>query len=326
MAIGGVVYYLSRNRSEPYLELTNDTSDTTKSTIFPQPTNQSTTAPLPTIQETITPTPSFGDFSIEDTIPKLSGSVKIGNKNFIFDPTEVNTLRPDIFNPGYFSIFDILVHLKKQGSIDLEYHFDNSLNSHIIDSINGESDWWYRIYYDGGWPEDSVFRIDHYPWKDGAILTFFNVDRSYLEEIYSVFENEVNRRKNNEDKLIIPKVIINGRTFNKEFKNVEVTPHNIRYDIYKKDLTTAVDVILSLADQGKINYELKWYESIGTARIVNSYWVEAVDVDKHHDRCGFVYEAGSLKYKGFRGNHIHLPTDVRILNSPDYVEFFWICI
>ena len=41
---------------------------------------------------------------------------------------------------------------------------------------------------------------------------------------------------------------------------------------------------------------------------------------------GFVYEAGSLYYVGFRGNHIHLPSDFRILNSPYYVEFFWICI
>ena len=68
------------------------------------------------------------------------------------------------------------------------------------------------------------------------------------------------------------------------------------------------------------------YDTIGIASIVRSYWVEAIDNDKAYDRCGFVYEAGADRYRGFIGNHIHLPSDTRILNSPEYVEFFWICI
>ena len=49
----------------------------------------------------------------------------------------VETIRPDLFKSGHFSMFDILVHLNKQNQIDLEYHFDESMNTHIIDSING---------------------------------------------------------------------------------------------------------------------------------------------------------------------------------------------
>ena len=100
----------------------------------------------------------------------------------------------------------------------------------------------------------------------------------------------------------------------------------MRDDVLSSNVTTAIDVIMSLEDQEKITYELKWYESIGTAGIVKDYWVEAIDGDKSYDRCGFVYEAGSPKYAFFRGNHIHLPSDIRVLNSPEYVEFFWICI
>ncbi len=252
--------------------------------------------------------------------------VKIGSEGFTFDPTKVETVRPDIFNPGYFSMFDVLVHLDKQGTVDLEYHFDNSMNTHVIDSMNGEPYWWYEAYYDGGWAENNVFRIDHYPWKEGTTLRFLNANPSRLENIYSVFREEVTRRKDNDDWLIIPKVIIRGRTFTREFENVAVTPHNVRNDVLKENVTTALDVIMSLGDQEKISYELKWYESIGTASIVKDYWVEAIDGDKAYGRCGFVYEAGSFRYRGFSGNHIHLPTDVRVLNSPEYVEFFWICI
>ena len=252
--------------------------------------------------------------------------VKVGSEVFTFDPTKVETVRPDLFNPGYFSMFDVLVHLDKLGMIDLEYHFDDSMNTYVIDSINGEPYWWYEAYYDGGWPEKNVFRMDHYPWKEGTTLRFFRTNPSRLENIYSVFREEVTRRKNNGGWLVIPKVIIRGRTFTKEFENVKVTPHNVRNDIFKENVTATLDVIMSLGDQGKITYELKWYESIGTASIVKSYWVEAIDEDKAYGRCGFVYEAGSFRYKGFSGNHIHLQTDVRVLNSPEYVEFFWICI
>ncbi|MCW4021599.1 MAG: hypothetical protein ACOWW1_01685 [archaeon] len=35
-------------------------------------------------------------------------------------------------------------------------------------------------------------------------------------------------------------------------------------------------------------------------------------------------KAGSTNYRGVDGNHIHLPSDPRILNSPEYVLFFWI--
>jgi len=262
----------------------------------------------------------------EDTTPTELAQVGVGSEEFVFDPTQVDTARPDLFNPGYFSMFDVLVHLDRQSEIDLEYHFDDSMNTHVIDSINGEPYWWYAAYYDGGWSENNVFRMDHYPWKDGTTLKFFDVKRSHLEDIYSTFREEVTRRNDTGGRLVIPSIIIKGRTFTKEFENVEVTAHNLRGDTLREDVVTALDVILSLGDQGKIDHELQWYESIGTADIVKSYWVESIDGDNAHGRCGFVYEAGSLGFTGFAGNHIHLPTDVRILNSPEYVKFFWICI
>lgn len=290
---------------------------------FPTPIPTQTPTPTPTLP---TPTPIPTPTPHEDTVPTMEGKVKVDRQELTFDPAEVETVRPDLFNPGFFSMFDVLVHLDKQGLIDLEYHFDESMNTHVIDSLNGEPHWWYSAYYSGGWPECNVFRPDHYPWKDGTTLTFFKTAPSTLEDIHSVWKEEVTRRKNNGGKLIVPKVIIRGSTFSKEFENVEVTPHNVRNDVFRENVTTALDVIMSLGDQGKITYELEWYESIGTANIVKNYWVEAINGDSRIGRCGFVYEAGSFKYTFFRGNHIHLPTDSRILNSPEYVEFFWICV
>lgn len=269
----------------------------------------------------LTKQPSLNQTNILET-----EKVRIGNNDYFFNPSVVNTTRPDLFKKGKFSIFDILFHLDKQNKIELDYHFDKSMNTHIIDLIDGETNWWYETYYSGGWPENNVFRPDHYPWKPETTLRFFRVSDKRLEGIYTVWKQEIQRLKNNENTIIIPEVIIKGNSFTKEFSNVTITPHNLRNDTFQENVITAIDVILSLGEQGKIEYELQWYDSIGTANFVRSYWVEAIDNDKAMGTCGFVYEAGSLEYQGFSGNHIHLPTDYRILNSPYYVKFFWICI
>lgn len=59
----------------------------------------------------------------------------IGNVgDFEFDPGNIKTVRDDIFNEGYFSIFDILVYLDDEGKIDMKYHFDQDMNTYIINS------------------------------------------------------------------------------------------------------------------------------------------------------------------------------------------------
>ena len=264
--------------------------------------------------------------NMEDTSLKFKGEIMIEDiGKYEFNPKDIRTVRKDIFKEGRFSVFDILVYLDEKGDINMKYHLDEDVNTHVIDSINNKEDWWYMTYYDGGWPENNVFRMDHYPYKDKMYIRIEQYNPKQLQEIYDVFEEEI-IRKNKNDKLIIPKVIIKAPNTDLEFENVEVTPHNLRNDVFQDGVITAIDVILSLGDKDKLNYDLQWYESIGSAGIVKSYWVERINEDKAHRRCGFVYEAGSNKYQGFRGNHIHLPSDTRVLNSPEYEEYFWICL
>jgi len=83
---------------------------------------------------------------------------------------------------------------------------------------------------------------------------------------------------------------------------------------------------MSLGDQGNISYFLKWYDSIGDADVVRSYWVNGINDDIAHGTCGWVYESGAWLYQRFSGNHIHIPQDFRPINSPVYYETFWICL
>ena len=65
---------------------------------------------------------------------------------FEIEPENLETVRSDVFTKGHFSVFDVLVHLDKKGDIDLVYHWDGSMNTHVIDSINGKVNGWFKAY------------------------------------------------------------------------------------------------------------------------------------------------------------------------------------
>ena len=252
------------------------------------------------------------------------GKVTIGSLGtWSFDPNDVVTVRPDIFAENHFSLFDILVHLDDLGEIELEYHFDASMNTHVIDKINGIGNWWYWAYYNAGWQEANNFRMDHYPYKDKMTINVVREDPSRIDRVHQYFKDEVKRLAANDGKVIVPKVILRLRSRTLTFTDVEVTAHNLRNDTFQDGVITAIDVILSLTDQGKITSKLTWYEKIGQAEILN-YFVDGINNDIAYGTCGFVYEEGSEKLRF--GNHIHIPSDYRVLNSPDYEEWFWICL
>ena len=290
--------------------------DTQSSTI--SPTNQPDPTELP---------PSTISGEITDTTYSSEGILIIKDiGDFSYDAKNIITVRDDLFNNGNFSVFDILVHLDNTNQIAMEYYFDETMNTHIIETINQLPNWWYVAYYDGGWPENNIFRMDHFPYKDNMFITVFQIDEEDLNKNYAVFKEEVARKKTNKGKTIIPTVLINGQQRNIEFNNITIEAHDLRTDVFVPGSITAMDVIMTLGDQDLISYDLQWYESIGSAGIVKDYFVNRINDDTAFNRCGFVYEAGAEENFLGRGNHIHIPPDTRLLNSPEYVQFFWICI
>lgn len=322
VGLAGSTYYLLRRlaEGEPAIS-TNSTTTLTSSTTA---LTSSTTVPT-----TVTTTDVPADSAIfgvpGETTLLETGRIDVdGVGTFQFNPAEVQTVRKDVFVEGHFSVFDVLAYLSDRGRIQMKYHFDPEMNTHVIDELNSQWDWWYLAYYDGGWPERNVFRMDHFPVKDRTTIRIVREDHQTLQRRHDVFREEVARRTQ-PDRIVIPEVTIRGPTVSLRFDDVEVTGHNLRKDTLQPGVTAAVDVIMSLAEQGKLTYDLLWRETI-RGNLVKDYWVERVDDDKAYGGCGFVYEAGSLKFPGFSGNHIHIPTDIRVLNSPEYVEFFWICL
>jgi hypothetical protein len=201
------------------------------------------------------------------------------------------------------------------------------MDTHVIDSLNGKQDWWYHVHFSGGYDNEvNVVRMDHYPWKLTTSIVFYKEDPTFIRKVYSTFEEEVTRLVNNGGNTIIPVVTINSDTFNLEFYNVLVTPHNLRNDTLKPGVITALDIIMSLGDLGHITYELEWIISFRRASYVHSYFVDQINSDKTVGRCGFLYEVGDNDFKYPGPNFIFLSCDERIITSPQYLRFFWDCL
>ena len=245
--------------------------------------------------------------------------IKIGERIYNFNPNEIETARLDLFQDGHFSVFDILLHLDSKGEISLNYHFNTSMDTYVIDSINENTDyWWYYIYYTGGYLEKNVVRMDHYPWKPGAEIMLYNETKSYINAAFSLFTEEVSRYIYNNNSIIIPIVTIIGNSFNLVFSNLTVNASNLRSETFKNGVITAVDVILTLGELGEITLELRWVGRMGSASYVHSYFVSKINSDQNSGRCGFLYSVSD--------SFIFLSADERILTSPESVSFFWGCL
>jgi hypothetical protein len=253
---------------------------------------------------------------------------------FHVNPEGIQTLRPDIIQTPHFSIFDLVVKLGKLGEIDLAYHYDEEMATHVIDSIDGISGWWYEAHYSGGWFENNAHRIDQYLVKDETFIRLYQERNSRLVTLFTEFRKEVERLEESDGIVIIPKVSIEGpgRVHDIVAENVTITAHNSRLDLFRPGTITALDILLSLGEQGILTQlGVAWYDTIFAADPVDHYFVEQIQAGEAFDAqaygsCGFVYEVGSRKLVGFSGAHIHIPTDARVLVSPEYALWFWICL
>jgi hypothetical protein len=257
----------------------------------------------------------------------LPYNVKIGRYTYNFDTHIYNTTRPDLFQYGSFSVFDVLLYLESIEEINLTYHFNASMDTYMIDSLNGQQDWWYYVHYSGGYERElNAVRMDHYPWKPGTYLELYKEDPTYINHVYSTFEEEVTRLSNNGGNVIIPVVSIYSETFSLEFYNIMVTPHNLRDDTFKIGVITALDIIMTLGDLGYITYQLEWIVRLRGASYVHSYFVDQINSDRSIGRCGFLYDVGDNDFKYPGANYIFLSSDERILTSPEYLSFFYGCL
>jgi len=260
-----------------------------------------------------------------------------GTGTLEFDPSQIQSLRSDVFQSGHFSVFDVLVHLADQETIELEYEFDESADTYVIKTLNGLEGWWYDAHYAGGSFNRTVVRVDHYPVKDGMDILFYLEDPERLTAIHNNFREEVNRRRENGNQVIIPIVTIRSPQVSLTFDEVVVTAHNVREDLFQPDVITVLDVLLSLGEQEKLtSLKLTWHDRAEDTDPIDNYFVDHIVGEDFSPEiagsCIFTHQIGSKTLKDYlapntcEGSHIHLTAGVEVIVSPEYVEWVWVCL
>ncbi len=267
-----------------------------------------------------------------------TGTMEIrGLGELSFDPADITTLRPDIFLPGHFSVFDVLVHLAATNGFDLDYAFDEALQTHVIHSLNGLSGWWYDAHYEGGGFDKTVVRMDQFPVKDGMSILLYLEDPARLDAIEEHYKEQVIRLAESEGVIRIPRVTLTSPTATVEFHDVAVTAHHSRSDVFQPGVITTLDILQSLGEQGLLSeLGIDWRAEEEDIAVVDGYYVVAIQADgfspESTGSCVLTHQisgdtiAEYLSPHTHTMSHIHLTADLEVLVSPEAVEWLWICL
>ncbi|TKB53361.1 hypothetical protein [Ferrimonas aestuarii] len=258
------------------------------------------------------------------------------------DGVKLDSIRDDVFAEGRGSFVDILLYVADKYDLDVELEWDEELQTHWIKSINGLTGLPEAIDEEakgqtqgGGWKmlvgqdiweyekdpttgettkfmykeEEIYHRMDLFPAKNDMSVIFVQAQPGEMEIRRKKYRTEMQRFKDNGNKLIIPEIVID---FNPEvravFNDIEVKPHNLRPDLYKKDVLTELDAWLSLQDAWKdkgLNIQWSYWPKLSTRANVQGYVATAISFNgidsqghiinqtyTNNGVCGFVHHTG----------------------------------
>jgi len=291
--------------------------------------------------------------------PPVPGSrVRIGTQVYGFDPARhsISSVRPDIFAPGYFSMFDVILAVAREQGISVEYHWDPTRKTHFIDAIDGRTaDYWYRFSYDAGRGNQSElglrreYRWDEALWRPGVWIAV--TDGEALYEIRAAYLREIQREEAHGPMVPLVTIAINPSSYQgnppgsnritvtREFRDVKVSPHDLRAAgapapytrPFQPGVVTSLDVLLSLQDQGELNLVSSVFYTYLAGKYIDSHYVVALGfpgVGTAHasGRHGFTYTTGNGSWQRMvndANRTFHITADIAVLHAPDFSTWVW---
>lgn len=284
-------------------------------------------------------------------LPEVAQASLLGTL-YDFNPADYDssTVRPDIFAPGYYSMFDVILKVAKQNGIDIQYEFDTERSTHFITSVNGQAgSYWYRFSFDTNGKNNNEYnyerkmRWDEVLWRPGAWVWLTKGEN--LTSIKSEYRNEIERENNFGHLVPSVEIKINASDFEgnpegsgritttKKYENISVTSHNLRSEgnenpyskPFQPGVTTALDIVMSMKDQGLLNAATSvFYNYFGGTYIESYYLVELgfPDVGSAHasGRQGFIYRAEN----GSPSQSFHITSDILVIHAPDFATWTWV--
>ncbi|MBM3295238.1 MAG: carboxypeptidase regulatory-like domain-containing protein [Candidatus Aminicenantes bacterium] len=290
--------------------------------------------------------------------PLPTSRVDILGRVFEFDPADhvIRTTRPDIFAPGYFSMFDVILAVAKKNGISISYRFDLKAMTSFIRRIDGLSGpYWYRFSYDAGAGRAQELnsrranRWDEALWRPGVWIKV--VAGEAVEDLKAEFVEEISRERHRGH--IVPDVRISlnpsnylgnppgsGRvTVSRVFADVEVRPHGWRSagrpspvsKPFQPGVVTSLDILLSLQDEGALDLVTGMFYTFFAGHYIDSYYVTALGfpgVGTAHasGRQGFIYttENGAPgRLPNNADGKLHIMSDIHVIHAPDFSSWRW---
>jgi hypothetical protein len=290
-------------------------------------------------------------------------TVEIDGKAYPFDPLQysIQTVRPDVFVPGYFSLFDTILAVAAKHGIAIEYEYDDAAKTHWITRVNGvPGRYWYRWVFDTGkvdgrpdleWKRNN--RWDENLWRPGATVRLVNNEN--VAELKRAYHAEIEREKKYGH--VVGNVILYAilthyienplepgrRRVARRHRDVLVAPHDLRAAGYpspypkpfQPGVVTVLDIALSLKDQGKLDLVLPvFFDFIGTCYVhghfVQALGIPGVGVVHNTGRQGFVCRTQLVTVPGSLEDHVNdahasvkIPLDVQVIHAPHYSLWHW---
>ena len=300
-----------------------------------------------------------GVLSAAASDPPAPGSrVDILGRVFDFDPAQytIKTTRPDVFAPGSFSMFDVILAVAKKNGIRLSHRFDLKAMTYFINSIEGKSgSYWYRFSYDAGSGNAQELnnrranRWDETLWRPGVWIKVVQGDA--IEEIKAEYWEEIARERALGHVIPNVRISINpsnyhgnppgsGRiTVSRDFTNVKVGPHDWRGTgtatpypkPFRPGVVTSMDILLSLQDQGALDLVTGMFYTFFSGHYINSYYVVSMGfpgVGTAHasGRQGFTYTTENGAPNRLPNNAaatLHITSDIHVIHAPDFSQWQW---
>lgn len=300
-----------------------------------------------------------GVLAVSPPPPPLPPSqVEILGRIYPFDPSAraIDSVRPDIFAPGYFSMFDAILAVARANGIAVDYHYDESRKTHFIDRIDGVAgDYWYHFSFDAGSGNAGEIKFrranrwDELLWRPGAWVRV--VAGEDLPEIKQEYLEEIERERAEGNTIPLVRISVDPSDYRgnppgsgrgrvqREFRNVRVAAHDMRAagsatpyaKPFRPGVVTALDVLLSLRDQGMLDAVTSVHYSYFAQRYIDSRYVVALGfpgIGTMHasGRQGFVYvtENGSAeRLPNNADGKLHVTSDILVIHAPDFATWRW---
>ncbi|WP_299802076.1 hypothetical protein [uncultured Shewanella sp.] len=235
------------------------------------------------------------------------------------------SINKELFSSGNYSALDVLRYVadtrkdlhfelgefnQEIGTYEFNVSWDRNGDGNFtsLDNIDSESnlnspDWYARFMYDEGESmregsqaslEVLYDRLDEFPVRNNLFLRFESFSHDMTERRQSLQRKQVDRLEQHGG-VVLPELLVNfGKGAGDEViaRDIPVSAHNIRTDIFTEGTHTAMDLLLSADDEGLVDFQFNYWPQLHLDTNVGSYGLVSINGQRAKGLAGWLLRIG----------------------------------